>query len=184
MIDGVAIVQTTVLEISQSALASWRLLPHCVQWYVSVFPGVSVSAQDYGTLSFGKSLVRPGAIAIGSDVAETATRLAIAFPRLIRRVIAVAIEEPFTVRLECEGLHEGMWGDIIYPTMRLVSFEERHQIVAFDGIIVSDRITIDVAAILTRLSGGGAVEPDKTARRGARPPRRARSRVRLQEHRH
>jgi SnoaL-like polyketide cyclase len=134
-----------VLEISRSALPSWRLLPHCVRWHVGSFPGISAPE---------------------GDVAEAATRLSIAFPRLVRRVSAVTMGEPIMVLLECEGLHEGMWGDIIRPTRRRVTFEEQHEIVAVDGRIVSDRITLDLPGILLQLCGNDGIDPDETARMG------------------
>ncbi len=140
-----------VLEISPSALPAWRLLPHCVRWHVGAFPDISTSTQ---------------AGPAQSDVAEIATRLATAFPQRLRRVTAIVVSAPIVVSLECEGLHEGIWGDIIHPTRRRVSFEEQHEIVAVDGRIVSDAITLDLAAIMAQLCGDGGIDPDETARMG------------------
>ena len=117
-----------------------------MRWHIGAFPGLRGYATDYGTPGFAESMVRPVTTGLESDVAETATRLSIAFPRLARRVIAVAMDGLFTVRLECEGLHEGMWGDFIGPTMRRISFEEQHEMVALDRRIVSDRVTVDIAS--------------------------------------
>jgi SnoaL-like polyketide cyclase len=156
--------QTIVIEISQSALPGWRLLPHCVRWHVGAFPGVSASALTYGTPRFVESLAPSATPPAESDIAETAARLTTAFPRLVRRVTAVATSARFTVRLECEGVHEGMWG-VIYPTLRRVAFDEAHEIVALGGRIVSDRITIDVPSILGQLCGSD-IDPDETARMG------------------
>jgi hypothetical protein len=99
-----------------------------------------------------------------TNVAKVATRLKTAFPRLVRRVTAVAIDGPIVVSLECAGLHEGMWGDIINPTSRLAKFEEQHDIVAIDGAIVSDSIVLDLPAILSQLCGNSEVDPDETTR--------------------
>src|ERR1019366_4298530 len=134
--DGL-VMQSIALEISQSAVPGWRLLPRCVRWHVGAFPGVSASAQAYYTSRFAQSLIQPGTTGPRNAVAETAARLSTAFPQLVRRVVAVAMGGPITVRLECEGRHDGMWGAIIQPTRRRVSFEEQHEIVALDGRMVS-----------------------------------------------
>jgi predicted ester cyclase len=124
-----------VFEIASPALARWRLLPRYVRVHVAAFAGT-----------------------------PDAERLSIAFPRLVRRVTAVVVGEPITVRLECEGLHEGMWGGIICPTRRRVTFEEQHEIVAKDGRIVSDRMTLDLQAMLTQLCGPCGADSEETAR--------------------
>ncbi len=158
--------QKIVLEISPSVLPTWRLLPHCVRWHVGAFPNVSTSAQAYGPRRSVESLTLPAMSSAQCDVAEVATRLTTAFPRMVRRVTAVAVGAQILVSLECEGLHEGMWGDIIYPTCRRVTFEEQHAIVAVDGGIVSDSITLDLPAIVAQLCGNGRVDPDDTAPMG------------------
>ena len=93
-------------------------------------------------------------------------RLATAFPQLVRRVTAVVMDGLITVRLVCEGVHEGMWGAIICATGRRVTFEEQHEIVAVDGRIVSDHIALDLPAIVLQLCGNRGVDPDETARMG------------------
>ena len=153
-----------VLEISPSALPTWRLLPRCVRWYVGAFPDISTSTEVVQRTSVESLTLR--AMSAQSDVAEITTRLATAFPQRVRRVTAIALSAPIVVSLECEGLHEGMWGDIISPTGRRVSFEEEHEIVAVDGRIVSDRVTLDLPVIVAQLCGDGSVDPDETARMG------------------
>jgi hypothetical protein len=166
---------TIALEISTSALPSWRLLPHRVRWLVGAFPGISASGDK---LPFTQSLIQPATPSGPIDITETATRLSIAFPRLLRRVMDVTGSGSFVVRLECEGWHEGMWGDIIYPTWRRISFEERHEIVALDGRLVSDRITLDVPGILAQLCNSDGIDPDETVRMG-RARRNAHERARM-----
>jgi hypothetical protein len=156
--------QKSVFEISPAALPSWRLLPHCVRWHVAVFPDISTSAHAYRPRRSVEALTPPATSPARSDVAKVATRLRAAFPRLVRRVTAVAMGGPIVVSLECTGLHEGMWGDIIYPTSRLATFEEQHDIVAIDGAIVSDSIMLDLPAILSQLCGNNHVDPDETTR--------------------
>jgi hypothetical protein len=171
-----AVMQTIALEISAPALPSWRVLPHCVRWLVGTFPGVAANARD--DVPFTQLLIQPAMPSAPLDVAETATRLSTAFPRLLRRVTDVTASGSFVVRLECEGWHEGMWGDIIYPTWRRISFEERHEIVARDGRLVSDRITLDVPSILAQLCSTDGIDPDETARLG-RARREAHERARM-----
>lgn len=130
------ITQDVALEIASPALTEWRLLPRYVRLHIASF----------------------------ADAADAAS-LSIAFPRLVRRVTAVVSGQPIAVRLECEGLHEGMWRGIICPTRRQVTFEEQHEIVAEDGRIVSDRITLDLQAMLTQLCGRCGAESDETVRR-------------------
>ena len=127
----------TVLEIAPAAQQSWQLLPHGVRRHIAAFVGE-----------------------------PDASRLSIAFPRLTRRVTVVFVNESITVRLRCEGVHEGMWGDIIPPTRRRIAFAEQHEIVAVDGCVVSDRIALDLEAILMQLCGDGRIDPDETARLG------------------
>ncbi len=127
--------QDVALEIAPPALGDWRLLPRYVRLHIAAF-------------------------ADGPD----AKRVSTAFPRLLRRVTVVALGEPIAVRLECEGLHEGMWGGIICPTRRRVTFEEHHEIVAKDGRIVSDRMTLDLHAMLTQLCGCYGADSDETVR--------------------
>jgi hypothetical protein len=156
--------QKSVLEISSAALPSWRLLPHCVRWHVAVFPDVSTSAHAYCPRRSVEALTLPAMSRARSDVARVATRLKVAFPRLVRRVTSVAMDGPIVVSLECEGLHEGMWSDMIYPTSRLVTFQEQHDIVVIDGAIVSDSIMLDLPAIVSQLCGNSDVDPDETTR--------------------
>src|ERR1700743_707702 len=98
--------ETIVLDIAPSVLPIWRQLPHCVRWHVGAFP-----------LGAGEG-----------EAAEVSARLATAFPQMVRRVMAVVVDGLITVHLACEGVHEGMWGDIICPTGRRVTFEEHHEI--------------------------------------------------------
>jgi hypothetical protein len=156
--------QTIALEISESALPSWRLLPHCVRWHVGAFPS-SASGKANGAPRFTQ-LIQPSVSSAPSEVGETARRLCVAFPRLLRRVTDVVLGGPIRVRLECQGLHEGMWGEMIHPTWRRVSFEEMHEIVALGGRIFSDRITLDVPRILAQLCSNDSIDPDETARLG------------------
>jgi hypothetical protein len=153
-----------VLEISPSARRAWLVLPRCVRWHVVAFPDISAPAQTYVPSRSVESLTLPAMSSVPGDVAEVATRLTKAFPEMVRRVTAVALSAPILVLLECEGLHEGMWGDIIYPTRRRVSFKEQHEIMVIDGSVVSDRITLDVQAILAQLCGDSGFDPEETAR--------------------
>jgi predicted ester cyclase len=109
-------------------------------------------------------------IAMAGDIKKAAIRLATAFPQLVRRVTVVATsawsDPPIAVRVACEGVHEGMWGDIICPTRRRVAFEEQHQIVVTDGQVVLARIVLDVPAIVVQLCGRSAIDPDDTVRPG------------------
>ena len=165
MVMGSAI-QTIVFEIATSVRPVWRVLPRCVRWHVSAFPDLSAAAETYGTPSFVDSLTRPTSHVAPSDVAVAAARLSTAFPHLVRRVTAVVVDGPITVRLDCEGLHEGMWGGIICPTRRRVAFEEQHEMVAVDGRIVSDRVMLDLPGIMQQLCGDDRIDPDETARMG------------------
>jgi hypothetical protein len=133
---------------------------------VGAFPGASASAKAYSAPRFAQWLIQPASPSCAIDVTETAMRLSIAFPRLLRRVATVVMDRQITVRLECEGVHEGMWGDIIYPTWRRVSFQEQHEIVTLDGHLVSERITLDVPGILKQLCSSERIDPDETVRLG------------------
>lgn len=95
-----------------------------------------------------------------------AARLAIAFSQLVRRITAIAMDRSITIQVACEGVHDGMWGGVVGPTRRRVTFEEQHEIVAVNGRIVSDRIALDLPAIVSQLSGHCDVDPDETARMG------------------
>jgi hypothetical protein len=165
MVMGSA-VQTIAFEIVPSVRPIWRVLPRCVRWHVTAFPDLSAAAETYGTPRFVDSLNRPSTDVAPINVAVAAAHLSTAFPRLVRRVTGVVVDGPITVLLECEGLHEGMWGGIICPTRRRVAFEEHHAIVAVDGRIVSDRVTLDLSGIVQQLCGDDRIDPDETARMG------------------
>ena len=154
-----------VLEVSPSARPIWQLLPRSVRWHVGAFPRVSMAQEALGASSFSESLTQPASSSAARDIAEVATRLATAFPRLARRVTDVSVDGPITVHVACVGVHEGMWG-IICPTKMRVMFEEQHQIVAVDGRVLSDQIVVDLSAIELQLCGNFAVDPDETVRLG------------------
>jgi hypothetical protein len=46
----------------------------------------------------------------------------------------------------------------------------QHEIVAIDGHILSDRITLDLEGILMQLRGSGGIDPDETPPLGNGPP--------------
>jgi hypothetical protein len=162
-----------LLEISDSGVPGWRVLPYNVRWHVGAFPGGSTRLACASRIAW---LVQPRLPGIRMDITDIATRLAVAFPRLLRRVTAVAIDGPIVVQIECEGVHEGMWGDVVSPTWRRVAFEEKHEIVARGGRILSDQITIDVHNIMNQLCDNDGIDPDETTRLG-RAAREARARL-------
>jgi hypothetical protein len=157
--------QAIAFEIASSARPHWRALPRCVRWHVSAFPDLS-AVEAYGTRGFVESLTRSLTHLAPSSLAVAAARLSTAFPRLLRRVTGVVVGRTVTVRLECEGLHEGMWGEIICPTRRRVTFDEQHEMVAVDGRVVADRVTLDLPGIVQQLCGDERIDPDETARMG------------------
>ena len=152
-----------VLEVPPPVLPIWRLLPHSVRWHVGAFPRISMSQDALAASRFSESLTQP--VSSAGDIAELATRLATAFPLLVRRVTDVAVDEPIRVRVACVGVHEGMWG-VICPTKTRVVFDEQHRIVVVDGRVVSDQIVLDVSAIERQLCGNMGVDPDETVRMG------------------
>jgi predicted ester cyclase len=160
------VMETIALEVSPSALPSWRLLPDHARWYIGAFPRFSQSREAFCTPRFTESLRQRIKFSADGGVAGVATRLATAFPQLVRRVTAIALDRPITVYLECEGVHEGMWGDIICPTGRRVTFKEQHRIVAIGGRVVWHRIALDLWAIELQLCGNDNVDPDDTVRMG------------------
>jgi predicted ester cyclase len=153
------------LEVSPSVLPIWRLLPRSVRWRVGAFPRISMSEEALGASRFSESLTQPASSSAAGDIAELATRLATAFPRLVRRVTDVAVDGRITVRVACVGVHEGMWGAIC-PTKTRVMFDVQHEIVVVDGRVVSDQIVLDVAAIELQLCGNVGADPDETVRMG------------------
>ena len=162
-----------LLEVSEAGAPGWRVLPYNMRWHVGAFPGGATRLACASRIAW---LVQPNLPGIRMDITEIATRLAIAFPRLLRRVTSVTASIPTVVRIECEGVHEGMWGDVIYPTWRRVVFEEKHEIVARGGRILCDEITIDVPSIMNQLCDNDGVDPDETTRLG-RAGREARARL-------
>jgi predicted ester cyclase len=142
------------LQIAKPAMEAWRCLPPAVRWYVGPFFGGGRPMDDYWTPGFA-GLLLPQSTAISrGDVEELARRVSTAFPRLRRRVVEVVVGQEITVRLRCEGRHEGMWHGILCPTGRLVAFDEQHEVTTSRGRLLSDRMTIDLSRVLFQLCGG------------------------------
>lgn len=147
------------LQIAKSAIEGWRRLPPAVRWYVGPFFGGGRPMEDYWTPAFA-ALALPQSTAMSRhDVEDLARRLSTAFPRLRRRVVEVVVGQEITVRLRCEGRHEGMWHGILCPTGRLVAFDEQHDVATSRGRLLWDRMTIDLSGVLSQLCGGSHGPP-------------------------
>ena len=148
------------LQIARPAIEGWRCLPPAVRWYIGPFFGGGRPMENYWAASFS-GLALPQSVAISrADVEDLARRLSTAFPRLRRRVVEVVVAQEITVRLRCEGRHEGMWHGILCPTGRVVAFDEQHEVATWRGQLLSDRMTIDLSQILFHLCGGAGGPTD------------------------
>lgn len=76
-----------------------------------------------------------------------------AFPRLVRRLVAMHSGEQVTLRLECEGTHEGRWRGLVCATRRYVTFEEHHTLTLRGSRVAGDDVAFDLASILRQLCG-------------------------------
>lgn len=124
----------------------WRQLAGAVRCHVGAFlgdrpvaAGVVVAPTD-APASFAEDLVRG------------APTLHAAFPDLVRRVVAIDIDgRRVTVRVACEGTHDGAFFGFMMPTGRAVQFEEIHHLRVEHDELVEDRLELDLRAIIRQL---------------------------------
>ncbi|MGE0548141.1 MAG: ester cyclase [Kofleriaceae bacterium] len=87
------------------------------------------------------------------DLAVGAPQLHAAFPDLVRRVTAIDDSgKRVTVRLSCQGTHDGAFFGFMMPTGRAVRFEEVHHIVVECDQLIEDRLELDLRTIIRQLA--------------------------------
>ena len=150
-----------------SALAEpWHRLGGAVRRHLDAFLGAE---------RIGAGIVVPPPEApapFAADLAGGGLALRVAFPDLVRTVIAIerAGERAFTIRIACAGTHDGAFFDVVKPTHRRVRFEELHHVRVEGDRIVEDRLELDLRAIVRQLSRAGSAPAGSARRRGSRSP--------------
>ena len=131
------------------ALASrWGALAPSIRDHVSTF--LAPDARARGRMAtIRNDLVREP---FREDLSRGAPLLRAAFPHLERRLAVIAAGPALTIRIHCEGSHEGVFYGLLLPTCRRVRFDEVHEL-TLDGVrITEDRLAIDFPAIIRDLS--------------------------------
>jgi predicted ester cyclase len=87
-----------------------------------------------------------------SDLIGGAPRLRVAFPDLVREVVAIDGGDHLVIRIACEGTHDGSFFGFMLATGRHVRFEEVHTLRVRNGRVIEDHVTIDLRLIIRQLA--------------------------------
>jgi predicted ester cyclase len=139
------------LEVAAPLIARWYELAPPLRSHLSQFLGSDGAPE-------GRIAVTPDKAVPASfvdDLAAGGARLRAAFPDLSRRLATIEDREgrALSIRIECEGTHNGAFFGFMLPTRRRVRFDEVHE-VALSEEGVDDLVSIDIRAIVRQLAQG------------------------------
>lgn len=145
------------LEVSPSLAGRWSELPPAVQRYLGTYlTAAGPRPFEPGDRPSSVEVTGPAPLPtnFAEDLAIGAPRMRSAFPALARRLDAVSGQGgTISVRIACEGTHDGAFFGYMLPTRRRVRFYEVHNLVVDGDRIVADQVAIDVRAIVRQLVG-------------------------------
>lgn len=138
-----------MLEVPATLSPAWRALPPTVRAQIEAFlggaaPPRGVVAADAIPEPFARDLARGGG------------RLRAAFPRLVRRVIAIEAGARIAIRVACDGVHDGDFYGCLSASRRRVRFDELHELVVDGGALARHQVAIDLRAIVRQLSASSS----------------------------
>ncbi len=141
------------LEVAPPLRGRWSELAPELQRHLAAFLAPDAAAQARIEVTEREGV--PASFA--EDLAGGGPLLRAAFPDLVRELVAIEVAPgTVSVRVACEGTHAGAFFGFMLPTRRRVRFEEVHEL-AVRGGAVSDRVTIDVRAIVRQLVGAPSI---------------------------
>ena len=128
-----------MLHVPIDLAADWARLPPAARAHLVGF---------LGARSSGIAVAVDGALPpdFSADLARGGPGLRAAFTQLDRIVVAV---DGSSIRIRCRGAHDGLFYGFLRATGRVVEFIEHHALTLHEPI--SDRVTIDLAAIVRQL---------------------------------
>jgi predicted ester cyclase len=129
----------------------WRRLADSVRCHVGSYLGDTPVADGVVVAP------REAPATFAEDLARGAPGLHAAFPDLVRRVTAIDDDggRRVTIRVACEGTHDGAFFGFMMPTGRAVQFEEIHHLRVEREQLVEDRLELDLRAIIRQLGAAG-----------------------------
>jgi hypothetical protein len=128
----------------------WRRLAGAARDHVGAFLGeiARVEASDVRVIAPAGA---PPTFA--ADLARGGSELHAAFPDLVRRVVAIdeTADGRVTIKLTCEGTHDGAFFGFMLPTRRTVEFAEIHHLRIAGDRVVEDQLELDLRGIIRQL---------------------------------
>jgi predicted ester cyclase len=137
---------TPTFVVPPALAGSWRRLAEPVRAHVGSYLGDRPVADGVVVAP------REAPATFAEDLARGAPTLHAAFPDLVRRVTSIDDEgRHVTIRVACEGTHDGAFFGFMMPTGRAVRFEEIHHLRVERDALIEDRLEIDLRAIIRQL---------------------------------
>lgn len=146
------------IEVAPLLRGRWSELAPALREHLAAF--LAPEAEVVTRIEVAESVSEGVPASFTADLAGGGALLRAAFPDLERRLVSIEVaagaEGAVAVRVACEGTHAGAFFGFMLPTRRRVRFEELHEL-AVRGGAVSDRVTIDVRAIVRQLVGAPSI---------------------------
>jgi predicted ester cyclase len=137
------------LGVLPSLASRWHDLAPAVRHYLDAFLSLAVPGDRLDQVVIADPHVVPASFT--DDLMLGGRRLRAAFPRLARSVVAIEGGDPLTIRVACEGTHDGPFFGFMLATHRRVRFDEVHELRVHHDRVAEDRLAIDLRAIIRQL---------------------------------
>jgi predicted ester cyclase len=133
-------------QVPPALAGPWRQLAASVRCHVGAFLGDRPVAEGVVVAP------REAPASFADDLVRGAPTLHAAFPDLTRRVVAIDVDgRRVTIRVACEGTHDGAFFGFMMPTGRAVRFEAVHHLRVERDELIEDQLEIDLRAIIRQL---------------------------------
>jgi predicted ester cyclase len=143
------------LEVRSCQRRAWELLDDVIRSQISEFLASEGSVQKSRTakcVPYRATGSLPERFM--TDIRSGGAGLRCAFPGLVRTVERVSrTMRGVAVEIVCKGEHTGPFYDLVCPTGRDVCFSEFHDLLLARGVLVEDRVAVDVRSVLRQLAG-------------------------------
>jgi len=142
------------LEVKSCQRRAWELLDDVIHSQISEFLADERSAQSKTEKSVPYGATGSLPERFMTDIRSGGAGLRRAFPGLVRTVNRVSrTMRGVAVEIVCRGEHTGPFYDLVCPTGRDVCFSEFHDLLLPRGVLVEDRVAVDVRSVLRQLAG-------------------------------